>query len=508
MLLTLAAALFVLSIVIFVHEIGHFLAAKVVGIYVKTFSIGFGPKVLRRRWGETEYALSALPLGGYVKFAGEWMSGEEEASGPPPERVEPEELPAAGGDRELARHLERLRVYGLSPRQAEERREGVPLERLSRHTRGELDQLWRDDRRIHPSRHFRSHPVRHRVLVVSAGPLMNLLLAFGIYAGIFWIQGTPRVPATTTIEDVLPGSPAEAAGLEPGDRVVSLDGREIGTWRELIEVSQATGGAPTEVGVQREGEPLRLRITPQFDDSTERWFLGIRPRVPPRVGRVKKDGPAWEAGLREGALILAVGDSAVASYLDLQRRILPHPGEPLVIRWRDPGGEVREATMVPAEEKDLVPGSRTETRTVGRIGIGPHVEMEKMGFLSSVVEGGRATYNLAREIVLFLGVLVRGKASIDSVGGPLRVGQMAGEMVRWGVGSLLYFLAFFSLNLCIFNLLPILPFDGGHLAFFAYEGIVRRPVHRRIQEIIMQVGFVLLVLLMIIVISLDAIHVF
>jgi regulator of sigma E protease len=441
MLITIIAGVFVLGVVILVHEFGHFIVAKLSGIFVETFSVGFGKKLLRKRVGETEYALSALPFGGYVKFAGEDMGDAEEESRDAPAEINEFE---------------------------------VPPERFFRNKRGLI-----------------------RSAVLVAGPAMNYLLAILLYAGVYFSQGLHILPAAV---EVTPGSAADSCGIESGDEILAVDGIEVESWGDFSTAVIKNADEPKRLTILREGMTIEIDFKGIVEGDRVR--LGFQPFISAQIGQIKRDAPAYRVGMREGAVIDAINDTLITSYYDLERIIHSNPDKALVIRWTY-DGEARVDTLVPEAKKVLKAGSKTEMEIVGQIGIGPHYEKKPVGFFSAVHMGVTATLSMTSEILSFLKLFFTGKAGFDSLGGPILITQMAGDMARWGFNYLLYFLAFFSINLCIFNLLPILPFDGGHLSLFIVEGISRRKVNRRVREILTQVGFALIILLMTFVVIVD-----
>jgi len=451
MLTTIIAGVFVLGVVILVHEFGHFIVAKLFGVFVKTFSIGFGKKILRVRKGETVYALSILPLGGYVKFAGETEYYDaDELPEPPPddERKPTDEIP----DSEIPRE-----------------------------------------------RYFTTKPVYARAAVLFAGPFMNYVLAVLLYVGVLFVSGSSVYP-TTELGEVRAGTPADSVGLLPGDRITAIDGTETSDWGDVIDALVEDLEAVRTFTIERGGEAREIDFKARMVNGQA--VLGFDAYVPAIVGRVKRDKPADLAGLREGAVIESINDTTISTFNDLQRIVNANPEVPLYFRWRYDNAAYAD-TITPEALKTLVPGTTNEFTVIGAIGLSPYYVKKRESLPSSIVDGFRSANNLIVRIVSFLGMLFTGKLGVDTLGGPILITQMAGDMARWGMDYLLVFLAFFSVNLCIFNLLPLLPFDGGHLMLLLYEGVMQRPVNRRLREIFAQAGFILIILLMLFVVVLD-----
>lgn len=441
MLTTIIAGAFVLGVVVVVHEFGHFIVAKLGGVYVKTFSIGFGKKLLRHRHGETVYALSALPFGGYVKFAGESELSDE-----------PEPQPEA--------------------------------------PRGRLDEV--PDSEIPRSRYFTTQRKLIRAAVLVAGPFMNYVLAVFLYAGVFLFQGVSVIP-TTVVGEVVADGPAARAGIVPGDSIVAVAGQPVADWYGIESLLIEAAGTPREVELRRDGTTQRVALTPGREGG--RVTLGLYPYVSSRIGRVQKGKPAAKAGIAQGAVLEAINDTLVTSYEDVRRMVNASPGRPLYIRWTQ-DGLAHADTIIPEAKDVLKPGSTSEFMTVGVIGIGPYAERRREGVLASLAGGFDTANTMIVQIVGYVRQLFMGEMGIKTLGGPILIYQMAGDVANWGFDYLLLFLAFFNINLCIFNLIPVLPFDGGHLALLAWEGVSRRPINRRVREWMMQGGFILIILLM------------
>lgn len=446
MLITILAGAFILSVVIIVHEFGHFIVAKKSGIFVKTFSVGFGRKLIKKRFGETVYALSILPFGGYVRFAGE--SEDPDATVEAPQGSSDDETP---------------------------------------------------DSEIDPSRYFVKKRPLVRSAVVFAGPFANYVLAVFIYVLMFAVYGIQVIPSTV-IGEVTPESPADSVGLRVHDRILAVDGEEVDNWGALIRKVTEDREVPKSLTIERDGVTLDVDYKSKLEGDL--ISLGFFPYISSKIGQVKRGAPAYRAGIRTGDLILSINDTLIDSYYDIERIIHGNPKVPLIIAWSHDNVQHVD-TITPEEKKVLKSGSKTEFKIVGQMGVGPFYQKERAPIHRALVMGFNSSNGMIVEIVSFLKLLFTGKAGIDTLGGPILITQMAGDMARWGFNYLMYFLAFFSINLCIFNLLPVLPFDGGHLALFAFEGVTRRRVPRRMREIMTQAGFVLLILLMAFVILVD-----
>lgn len=450
MLTTIIAGAFVLGVVVIVHEFGHFIVAKLAGVYVKVFSIGFGKKLLRRKHGETVYAVSMLPFGGYVKFAGESELADPEAE-PTPDTP-----------------------------------------------RGPFDEV--PDSEIPRSRYYTTQPKRVRAAVLIAGPFMNYVLAIFLYIGVFLFQGVVVVP-TTRVGDVLAGGPAQSAGIAPGDTILSVAGKSVAHWSDIEDQLLDKPEAPKAIRLRNDGAERDVSFQARVDEGGQ-VTLGLYPYVSSKIGRVQRDKPAYDAGIRAGAVIEAINDTLVTSYDDVRRIVNANANKPIYVRWTAEG-LAKADTIIPEAREVLKDGSTTEFETVGVIGIGPYSERRRESLFAAMKSGFGAANRMITQIVSYLGQLFTGKVGVKTLGGPLMVYQMAGDVANWGFDYLLLFLAFFNINLCIFNLMPVPPFDGGHLALLAYEGIARRPVNRRVREWLTQGGFVLVILLMAFVLVLD-----
>ena len=442
MLLTIASLIVVLGVLIFVHELGHFLVAKTVGVQVLRFSLGFGRPLLQFRRGETEYWISWIPLGGYVKMAGledEGMAGELE-----------------GG------------------------RRAVP---------------------VAPAAAFEKQPLWARMAVILAGVTMNVLLAFAIYAGMGAIVGVPRL-ATTQIDSVTTRLLPEGAGalgtLAHGDRIVRIDGDTVRTWDQIVDRLLAAG-EETQVEVARpgvEGGPATrvvVRFAPRDSTARVRVARALVPLLPARIGIVYPGQPAARAGLESGDLIVRAGGDTVRSWNDMLRKIWNSPGRRLPVAALR-GDSIVTVTVVPEAQTETDTAS-PRPKTYGLIGAlqdQPTVR-ERVSLGSAIGIGAAQTVGQVGAVVLSVKRLVMRQASVREVGGPILIAQMSGQVARLGLDWFLNFLAFFSVSLAVLNLLPIPVLDGGQAVFLIAEAVLRRPLSLQLRMRLTQVGFLVII---------------
>jgi len=363
-------AIIVLGVLIFVHEFGHFLLAKLFNVKVEKFSLGFGPKLVGRKVGETEYLLSAFPLGGYVKMFGEGGFIEE-----------------GGGHH-------------------------APLESAAENSSPDAGEVVAEQRELteeEKKRSFAHKPPLARIAIVMAGPLFNLIFAWLAFI-VLCMAGIPTI--TARIGEVLKDKPAAKAGVQKNDVITAINGKTIARWEEVAEAIAAAQGKPVTVTVKRNRADVQFAITPE-------------PRVNKNLFGEKVNG-------------FAIG---VAS-----------------------AGEVITEHYSPIE-------------AVGK----------------GTVQTGR----VIGITVMSLVKLAQRVVPLDTLGGPIMIARMAGETAQAGGASFLAFMALLSVNLGILNLLPVPVLDGGHLFFFFWELVFRRPVSQKAREYAQQVGLTLLLGLMV-----------
>jgi regulator of sigma E protease len=428
--------LVVLGVLVAFHELGHFLAARWVGVKVLKFSLGFGPKLFGRTMGETEYLLSAIPLGGYVK-----LYGEDEAEATTPE--------------DRARSFAHKGLWG-------------------------------------------------KVLIVAAGPGFNFILAYFIFAG--WLAtGAPLfVPTfqdlTPDIEAMVPGSPADTAGIQIGDRISRVNGHDISTRTELFDAVAKSNGQALTLEVKR-GEQIKIvTVTPttapgsQTSAQEPGYYLGVE-ETPPLVTSVMQSSPAAKAGLQAGDHVISIEGQRIHTWSQMTGIVKESPDRQLQVEVLREGRRV-SLTVTPAVEKAMVNGQSVEVGKIGISGPGRSI-MRSSTPLLSLYDGLGATWGWTELTAIGLYKMVVGDISSKNIGGPLTIANISGEAAAQGASSVVFLIAILSINLGVLNLLPIPILDGGHLLFFLIEGILRKPLGERQREIAQQAGLVLLVGVMI-----------
>lgn len=442
---TVLTFIVVLGLLIFVHEFGHFLVAKRAGVGVLKFSLGFGRRLFGFTKGETEYLVSAIPLGGYVKMVGE----------DPREVV----IDDTGQAFDSAGH---------------------PLDL---------------------GKSFAHKSVASRMAIVLAGPGANFLLAVLLFWGVFTLIGRPVFPPVAGKPEA--DSAAAMAGMQPKDRIVAVMGHPVRTWEEIEQAINASRGSPVTFSIERDGGRREISITPQrkvltdfFGDEHEVWTIGVGPFVAPTVGRLMEGFPAAEAGIRVGDRILAVNGEPVQTWGELAQRIHARAEQEVTLTVERDGNRFQIVLTPKASSQQDGIG---RTVTVGLIGISPREAFvyERLNPLSALVDATGRTVTTSVKILWVLVKIVEGTISPQTIGGPILMAQMTGEQVQQGVLNLIFFTALLSINLAVLNLLPIPILDGGHLFFFFIELLRGKPVSVKKREIAQRVGLVLLVALMI-----------
>ena len=445
-LVGLLSLVVVLGVLVFVHELGHFVAAKAAGIYVHRFSLGMGTpvKALTTRRGETEYAVSWLPIGGYVKMA----SREED----------PASSALEGGAASVA----------------------VP-----------------------PDRVYEAKPVWVRMIVILAGVTMNVLFAWAVYSGLHYVNGVTVYPITTvggvTTAELPPGA-MELARLAPGDRIVAIAGKPMATWDDIQEALVTT--AADSFAVEVAGKPpLMVRLHRDALEARVHASQALAPWIAPVIGQVVSGGPGERAGVRTGDTLIAVDGEPVTQWKDVVALVEARPDRDITLTLGRAGGRT---DLHPHTLADVVKDS-TGSHRVGKLRLGPDIPERHQPFTlgQAIVTGGEQTASTSTQIVRVVRGLFSGRISTREVGGPIAIGVAAGESAHLGLAAFLAFMALISVQLAVINLLPIPVLDGGQFLFLLGEAVLRRPLNVKLRERLTLVGLVLIVLLMVLAFSND-----
>jgi regulator of sigma E protease len=411
--MTILATIIVLGVLIFVHELGHFAAAKAVGVEVQRFSIGLGPRVFGFQRGETEYVLSAIPLGGYVKMGG--MDDEV---------------------------MDRLEGGSKEPRQ--------------------------------PSpRDFDSKPIWARTIVISAGVIMNMLFAFGTFTFVAARWGLPELETTRVglVEaELLPPGTEGLASVAVGARITRIGELDVENWGDVQEGLYESSPGPLRLETVDPAQTVEIRIPA---DEADRLNLvrAVHSWMDARMGAVNPGSPGDKAGVERGDRVSAVDGVEVSTWYEFRDEIESKPGRRVELTLIRDGRQVIRAVELDAVEETGEDGSVVE---LGRVGIyppDPEVSYERVSMSDAVTAGYRQTERVTLMILAFLRDLFTGGVSPRSLGSIGMIAEASGQAASAGLDQFLGFMAIFSVNLAILNLLPIPVLDGGHLVFLGIEAI-------------------------------------
>lgn len=445
----------VIGFMVLIHEFGHYAVAKLLGVRVEQFAIGFGKRLFGFRKGETDYRINVLPFGGYVK-----MSGEN------------------------------------------------PM-----------------DERTGDPREFMSHSRWDRFLIAIAGPVMNILLAIFLLAGVFFVhpEYAPPVDEAAIVGSVKPDSPAAKIGVQPGDRIIKIDGIENPTWEEVLNRDAINVNQTLHVVIQRGNTTLEKDVVPAPVTVNQIGSSGWFPSEPVIVGPpLEADMPAAKAGIRLGDKILEVDGKPIASMPGLVDTLQQTKTKPVDITV-ERGDKTLHFTVQPV--LTTVPGQpgagsdwfasllkkiglfhekKPEQRyRIGFAGAPAPTNVEKLSLQEAFSRSLSENKNNSLLLLELVGKLVQHKVSLKTVSGPIGIAQITGQAATAGLTPLLMLTCLISLNLGIFNLLPIPIMDGGVILLLFIESLMRRDISIRIKERIYQAAFVFLVLFAMIVIFND-----
>ncbi|MBZ5581696.1 MAG: RIP metalloprotease RseP [Acidobacteriia bacterium] len=413
-----------IGVMINIHELGHFWMARFFDVRVDTFSFGFGPRLFGFRRGETDYRLSLIPFGGYVKMAGDQSS---------------------------------------------------------------------DDATSNDPRSVLAKPRWQRLLIAFAGPFMNAVLAVGLLTGMYMASFSTPSPAdlAPVIGGVLPDSPAAKAGIQPGDRIVALDGKADPTWEDISLKEDTSAYRPMLVTAERDGRRFDTTVTPTLDEFSGVGSAGWAKRGEVEIYNVSPGMPAAKAGLKPGDVILTADGQPVQSTIKLQEVTKSSGGRPVTLEYERKGRKYT-VTMAPVFEKKDGPPR-------WMIGVGPalkpHYINSRLSLPEAFRESLRENKKGARMLVQVLEGLVQRRMSAKNITGPIGMIQLSGNAAREGASVFLGLMAVVSLQLAIFNLLPIPILDGGVILMLLIEMAMQRDLSMNVKEAVLKLGFVFIMLL-------------
>jgi regulator of sigma E protease len=522
----------VLGILVFVHELGHFIVAKMCGVYVDCFSLGFGPRLLWLTVGETEYRISVIPLGGYVRMAGQFDVPEEY-------------------DQEAAERYKHIPAY----------------------------------------RRYDAQSVPKRMAIIVAGPLMNLLFALPV-AFILLVTGEtqPLSFDATTIGTIVPGSPAAVAGMVPGDKIVSVGDRLVSDWDQMVGMIRGYINTETTITYKRGDERITVPVTPVLDMDKGYLGIGVQQMRRAQVATISSNSPAARSGLKEGDVVdrlfgLYAGE---VSYATLIEEIHDRPDATLVFGVKqfaderyvtdsntyetarvvcetERAGKFEYLSIYTVKGQDIfildndtpdnfpvnsgdriikinnrrfkpntiqnyvmnLPAGKTpvlleritgnviktlektnmvlNVQDVGRIGVGfvPATQIVKYHPLDALLMSPKLGYAKFMELMQVLKLLITRKIDLRTIAGPIGIARMTGTAAEAGFDVLLSFVLLITVNLGVLNLLPIPVLDGGHLVLLSLEAAYRKPLSTRFVLWFQKLGFIIILGLIALVIYQD-----
>ncbi|MGY6549041.1 MAG: RIP metalloprotease RseP [Roseinatronobacter sp.] len=418
---TIAAFVVVLSIIVAVHEYGHYIIGRLSGIHAEVFSIGFGPVLARRadRHG-TVWQIAALPLGGYVKFAGDSDAASSKDS-------------AAMAD--LSADARRRTMHGA--------------------------------------------PLWARAATVAAGPIFNFIFAFFIFAALISYEGLAIDEPVVGEITALPAGPFD---LQPGDRILAVEGIETRTLADFVNSADELPAEPVlDYRVERDGRILQVS--------------GPHPR-PPLAGSIALQSAARAAQMQQGDVILAIDGTEIATFAELREMVAASDGAPLALRvWR--AGEELDLTMVPRSTDLPLPGGGFETRFL--IGLTSGAVFDYSTRTPSLFEAGSLAASQITTVIRTslegLYYMIIGQISTCNLSSPIGIAEASVAKASDGMVEFIWFIAVLSVAIGLLNLFPIPPLDGGHLVFHAYEAVMRRPAADQAVRVLITIGITLVLTL-------------
>jgi len=457
----------VLGVMILIHEWGHFAMARLFKVRVDVFSIGFGPRLFGWKRGDTDYRISALPLGGYVRMAGQdpteidsadrkWLpgSGEEKAPG------------AAGSN-------------GAETRDSQMLRAGWATDELT------------------------AKPRWQRALISFAGPAVNLVFPILLLAGFFIINGEPYssyLNQPAQIVSLASDKDAPHSDLRVGDTVQAIDGTPVSTWEQAYKAIEKAGAAePLQIRVESNGQVRTVNVAVKNPASAE-LALGYPPRRAV-LDEVAAGYPADRAGLRDGDVVVAVDGQPIQYWGQFVDRVRTSGGKTLAIDV-ERKGQSAHANVTP----QLNPTDTGESLYQVGVSVQDETLYRRVPLTESIRDGAATTWLTIQKTAETVGLLFSGKVSINQLQGPVGISHAAKRAVDRGALAVISLMVLISVNLGILNLLPIPILDGGNILLLAIEGIMRRDLSLGFKERFVQVGLVFLLVLFAIVMYHDVLR--
>jgi regulator of sigma E protease len=421
--------LVLIGVMILIHELGHYWAARFFDVKVETFSFGFGPRLFGFRKGETDFRFSAILFGGYVRMAGE-QAGDETASDP---------------------------------------------------------------------RSLLAKPRWQRVIIAFAGPAINVVLAVVLLAGVFMFE-YPKVPTphSPLVGYVAPDGAAAQAGIKEGDQVVQIDGITDPTWEDIALREMGSVRRPMDVWVRRDGQRMHFTVTPTYDEKQGAGRAGWSPEMDVEVaGFAPGIETAERAGLKKGDVFISANGQPTRSISRFREVIDGSKGAPVTLVYSR-GGQVHQVVVTPVRSE-----AEGEKRWMIGVEMGSRLEIVKLPFGQAVAESWKENLQNAKLVTRLLEGILERRMSPKSIQGPIRIAQMSGEMAREGPASFIIFMAAVSLQLFIFNMLPVPILDGGVILMLLIEMSMRRDLDLRVKEAVIRAGLVFLMMVVVFVIYND-----
>jgi len=411
--------LVLIGVMIIIHEAGHYWAARFFDVRVEAFSFGFGPRLFGFRRGETDFRFSLILFGGYVKMTGEQI-GDENADDP---------------------------------------------------------------------RSFLSKPRWQRLVIAFAGPFMNVILAVALLTGLFMVkfERLPDSDLRAPIAHIVRDSAAAKAGVQLGDRIIEIDGEKNPTWEDITLKERENAGRAITVTLERGGKTMQTVVTPVLDDRVGMGFVGWAPKTEVRVASIW-GSPAEKAGIQKGDLLVSVNGVPIHFTDTLPEAVKNSNGKPVEIGL-DRSGKHLQVTVQP----EMSNRAGTPQWMIGVVCEQyQNVITTKLSFPDALRESVQENLKGATVIFRFLGGVIERRMSPKSIDGPIRIAQLSGEAARQGPSIFFSLMSAVSLNLAIFNLLPIPILDGGVIMLLLVEMLMRRDLSLQVKEAVFKVGFVFL----------------